>query len=73
MITKTTIFTYQKQDVKTIVETISSNYINNGVFSQISDDRVLYSIVFFSTNLNITEYDYKIYEKELFAIMRYFK
>lgn len=70
MITKALILTYYKQDFRTIVETDSSNYVNNRVFfSWIKID--YYILLHFY--LNSTEYNYEIYDKELLSIIRSFK
>lgn len=55
------------------MKTNSSNYIDNRVSSQISKDRILHSIAVFSKNLNLTKYNYEIYNKELWVIIKYFK
>jgi RNase H-like domain found in reverse transcriptase len=49
------------------------NYITKGILSQYNKDRVLYSIVYFLKQLNPAKCNYKIYNKELLAIIRYFK
>ena len=69
MITKVPILAYYKQSLKTIVESDFSNYVSNAVFSQLEEDRLLYPIVFFSKNLNLTKYNYEIYNKKLLAII----
>ena len=56
-----------------IVKANSSNYVTGGILSQYNKDRVLYPIVYFSKRLNPAEYNYEIYDKELLAIIRYFK
>lgn len=73
MFTKVLIFAYYKQDIKTIVETDSSNYIGSGVFLQLSDDKLLYPIAFFFKNLNLIECNYEIYNKKLLAFIKYFE
>ncbi len=73
MVTEAPIFTHYKQGVKTIVETDSSNYVSSGVLSQLDDDRLLHPVVLFSENLNSSECNYEIYDKELLAIIRYFE
>ena len=73
MIIKMLIFTHYKQGVRTIMKIDTFNYINNSVFSQIVDDKLLYLIAFFSKNFNSAEYNYKIYDKEQLAIMRCFE
>ncbi len=73
MVTKAPILIYYKQGIKTIVETNLSDYISSGVLFQLGDDRFLYSIAFFSKNLNPSECNYKIYDKELLAIISCFE
>lgn len=73
MVTKTTILANYKQSIKIIVKIILSNYINNGVFFQLSDNRLLHLIAFFSKNFNPAKYNYKIHNKDLLAIIKYFK
>ncbi len=63
MVTKTPILVYYKQGLKTIVETDFSDNVNSRVFSQLKEDELLHLIMFFSKNLNLVEYDYKIYDK----------
>ena len=56
-----------------IIEANSSNYVTGGILSQYNKDGVLYPIVYFLKRLNPAEYNYKIYNKELLAIIKYFK
>jgi hypothetical protein len=51
----------------------TSNYITAGVLSQINNEGVLYPIAFFSRKIALAKYNYKIYNKELLAIIHYFK
>lgn len=73
MITKALIFAHYKQNLKTIMETNSSKYVSSGVFFQLSKDRLLHLIIFFSQNLNSAKCNYKIYDKKLLAIIWCFK
>ena len=80
MITKAPILTYYKQDVKTIVETNSSNYVRSGalsqsseVYSQLDDDGLLYFVAFYLKNFNPTKCNYEIYDKLLLAIIKCFE
>ena len=73
MVIKALILAYYKQDVKTIVETDSSDYVNSRVLSQLGDDGLLHLIAFFSKNPNPTECNYEIYNKELLAIIKCFE
>jgi hypothetical protein len=56
-----------------ILETNSSNYVSAGVMSQYNNNGILYPIAFFSKKHSTTECNYKIYDKELLAIVRCFK
>ena len=56
-----------------VVEANLSNYITRGILSQYNKDGVLYPIIYFLKWLSPAEYNYKIYNKELLAIIRYFK
>ena len=56
-----------------IIETNLFNYITKGILSQYNENRVLYPIVYFLKRLSPAKYNYKIYNKELLAIIKYFK
>ena len=56
-----------------VIKANSSDYVTKGILSQYNKDRVLYSIVYFSKRLNPAECNYEIYNKELLAIIKYFK
>ena len=56
-----------------VIEADSSDYITRGILSQYNKDGVLYPIVYFLKRLNPAKYNYKIYNKELLAIIKYFK
>jgi hypothetical protein len=60
-------------DWDVIVETDASYYVSAGVFSQYDDDNVLHPVVYFSKRHFPVECNYKIYDKELIAIVRAFK
>jgi hypothetical protein len=53
-----------------IVETDASNYISASILLQYNDNRILYPITFCSKKYTLAEYNYKIYDKELIAIVR---
>jgi hypothetical protein len=55
------------------VKTNALDYIFSGVFSQKNKHSVLYLVVFISKKYNPAEYNYKIYNKELLVIVRYFE
>ena len=56
-----------------IIKADLSNYITKGILSQYNKDGVLYPIVYFLKQLNPAKYNYEIYNKELLAIIKYFK
>ena len=56
-----------------IIEANLSDYVTRGILSQYNEDRVLYPIAYFLKQLSLAKYNYKIYNKELLAIIRYFK
>ena len=56
-----------------VVEANLSNYVTKGILSQYNKDGVLYPIIYFLKRLSLAECNYKIYNKELLAIIRYFK
>lgn len=67
------IFTHYKQGFRTIMEINFFDYVNNRVFFNLGKGKLLYLIAFFSKILNFTEYNYKIYNKELLAIIKCFE
>ena len=69
MVTKAPILTYYKQGLKTIVKTNFFKYISSRIFFQLGKNRLLYPIAFFSKNLKLAKCNYKIYDKELLAII----
>ena len=56
-----------------IIKADLSNYVTGGILSQYNKDGVLYSVIYFLKWLNSAECNYEIYNKELLAIIRYFK
>ena len=58
---------------ETILETDSSDYVTEEVFSQYDDEGILHPVAFYSKNLNPAECNYEIYDKELLAIIRCFE
>ena len=55
------------------VETDLSDYINAGVLFQLDDKDMLYLVAYFFRKIAPTECNYKIYDKELLAIIWYFE
>ena len=56
-----------------VIKANLSNYITKGILSQYNKDRVLHPIAYFLKRLSPAKYNYEIYNKELLAIIRYFK
>jgi hypothetical protein len=56
-----------------VVKTNLFNYITRGILSQYNKEGVLYPIVYFLKQLSPAKYNYKIYNKELLAIIKCFK
>ena len=56
-----------------IIKANSSDYITKGILSQYNKDGVLYPIAYFLKQLNLAKCNYKIYNKELLAIIKYFE
>ena len=73
ILTEVLILAYYKQGLKTIVKIDSFDYVSSGVLSELGEDRLLHLIAFFLKNLNSIEYNYKIYNKELLAIIQSFE
>ena len=51
------------------VKTNLSDYVNANVLLQIDDNGVLHPIAYFSRKMTLAKYNYKIYDKELLAII----
>ena len=60
-------------DKRTVVEIDISNIILGGVISQLDKLRRLYLVVFYSRKFSPAELNYNIHNKELLAIVDYFK
>ena len=56
-----------------IIKANSSDYITRGILSQYNKEGILYPIIYFLKQLSPAKYNYKIYNKELLAIIKYFK
>ncbi len=61
------------QNKETILEINSFNYINDDILSQYDDKEILHSMIYYSKNLSLIEYNYKIYDKKLLIIIHVFK
>ena len=58
---------------KAYIETDLSDYVTIGVLSHIGDDGELHLVAFYSRKIIPAEYNYKIYDKELLAIIKSFE
>lgn len=61
------------RDKTAYVEADSSDYVSSSVFAQIGEDELLHPVAFFSKKLAPAKCNYKIYNKELLAIIRCFE
>lgn len=69
MITEVPILPHYKQGVKKFIKIDLSNYVCSKVFFQIGNDRLHNYFTFFTQNLNLIKCNYKIYDKELLALI----
>ena len=67
------ILTYFNLSKEYHVETDSSDYVSAGVLSQKDDNSILHPVAFFLKRMVPAECNYKIYDKELLAIIQCFK
>jgi hypothetical protein len=56
-------------DKPAILETDASNYMCAGVLSQYNNKGVLHPVAFYSKKITLAKCNYKIYDKELLAIV----
>ena len=56
-----------------VVETNLSDYVTGNILSKYNEERVLHSMAYFLKQLSLAKFNYKIYNKELLAIIRCFK
>ncbi len=71
--TEASILRHFDQNREAILETDSSDYVNDGILSQYDDEGTLHSVAYYSKNLSPAECNYEIYDKELLAIIRAFE
>jgi hypothetical protein len=53
-----------------MIETDISDRVIAGVFLQLHPDSIWYPVTYFSKSMALAEYNYKIYNKEMLAIIR---
>lgn len=73
MVTEALVLAHYKQNLRIIVKTNFFDSVSKRVFFQLGKDELLHYIIFFSKNLNLTEYNYEIYGKKLLTIIPCFK
>ena len=71
--TKISILTHFNFELKTIIESDSSDYVSVEILFQKEKDDVVRFVAFFSKTLLSAECNYEIYDKELLAIIRCFE
>jgi len=71
--TEVSILRHFDQNRKTILETDSFDYVNDDILSQYDDEEILHSMIYYSKNLSLAEWNYEIYDKKLLAIIWAFK
>ena len=67
--TSDVILHHYNSNYKIVIETDVSNYVSENILSQYNEDKVLYSVIYFSKKHNSTECNYKIYDKKLIIII----
>ena len=72
-ITKISILAHFNSELKTIVKLNSNNYVFAKILSQKKENNIVRFIAYFSKTLLSAECNYKIYDKELLTIIRYFE
>lgn len=68
-VTEALILIYSKQGLKIIVKTNFSDYIGSKVFFHLGKDKLLYLITIHFKNRNYVECNYRIYDKDVIAII----
>ena len=67
------IFAHFNLNFKCVLKADLFDHTQEDVLSQYDKNDVLYSVVYFSWKLNVTELNYEIYNKKLLMIIQYFK
>ena len=71
--TSETVLRHYDPSLPIVIETDASDYVSGGILSQYGKDGILYPVAYFSKKHNPAECNYKIYDKELMAIVRAFE
>jgi hypothetical protein len=72
-VTETFVLSYFLFELKTYLESDSSDYVSVEVLSQKENDDLIKSIIYFSKTLFFVECNYEIDDKELLTIIRCFE
>ncbi len=70
---ETFVLSYFSSELKTYLESDSSDYVSVEVLSQKESDDLIRSVTYFSKTLSFVECNYEIYDKELLTIIRCFE
>ena len=68
--TSTPVLAYYNYTKKTVVEIDTLNWVSGRVLFQYNNNDKLRPVTFFSTKHSVLECNYKIYDKELLAIIK---
>ena len=71
--TMASILAHFDPNLECVLKADLSNHAQEGVLSQYDKNDMLHPVAFFSRKLNAAESNYKIYDKELLAIIQCFK
>ena len=67
--TSDVILCHYNSDLKLVMKTDASDYVSEGILSQYNENGVLHSVMYFFKKHSPAECNYKIYDKELMAII----
>lgn len=62
---------YYKKNLRIIMKRNFFDYVSSRNFFHLDKNRLSYPITFFFKNFNPTKYNYKIYDKEMLAIIQF--
>lgn len=65
------ILVYYKQNLRIIMKRNFFDYVNSRDFFHLNKNRLSYPITFFFKIFNLAKYNYKIYDKEMLAIIQF--
>ncbi len=67
------ILDHYNSDHKIVIEINTSNYVFKNILFQYDENKILYSVAYFSKKHNSIECNYEIYDKKLMIIVHAFK